>query len=510
MFRKFALLAVFGLLAPAPCRADVKPNSLCTDGMVLQQKMDVNIWGTAVNGEKVTVSFRGKTATTTADNNGHWKVSLPSGEAGGPLPMTIAGNNKLEYTNVYVGEVWICSGQSNMQWSVSACDKTDQQSASDTPPNKMLRLFYVQRVPQAKPADDVIVQKVDKEGPNWTDAEPNTAMPFSAVAYFFGRDLQAALKVPVGLIHTSWGGTRAEAWTSREVLDRHPSYKGEPQPGEKLQPNIASVLYNGMIHPLLNYRIKGAIWYQGESNVGKAYAYRELFPMMIQNWRTDWKQGDFPFLFVQLAPFLDVKKEPGESAWAELREAQALTLKLPHTGMAVITDYGHERDIHPTPKRPVGERLAFGARAQVYGEKIAYSGPMFKEMKVDGNKAVLNFDHVGGGLVAKELVPTDERKNKIKKKDGKEIEIVGYAWRVKEGSSKAELLGFAVCGTDKKFHNAKAEIAGNTVVVTCDATPNIVAVRYGWADHPICNLFNREGLPASPFRTDDLPGITKK
>jgi sialate O-acetylesterase len=362
MIRKFALVAVLGLLAPVAARADVKPHSLCTDGMVLQQKMKVNIWGTADKGERVSVTFRGKSASATADDQGRWKVSLPSGNAGGPFPMNITGNNKLDYENVYVGEVWVCSGQSNMQWSVSACDASDKKAVETTPPNKNLRLFYVQRIPQAKPVDDVQVQAVD--GQNWTDATPKTAMPFSAAAYFFGRDLQAALKVPVGLIHTSWGGTRAEAWTSRAQLDKNPIYKFEAQAGDKLNPNIASVLYNGMIHPLLNYRIKGAIWYQGESNAGKAYHYRDLFPMMIQNWRQDWGQGDFPFYFVQLAPFLAVSKEPQESAWAELREAQLLTLKLPNTGMAVITDYGHERDIHPTPKRPVGERLSLAARAQ--------------------------------------------------------------------------------------------------------------------------------------------------
>ena len=508
MIRKFGLVAMLGLLAPVAARADVKPHSLCTDGMVLQQKMKVNIWGTADKGERVSVTFRGKSASATADEQGRWKVSLDSGNAGGPFPMNITGNNKLDYENVYVGEVWVCSGQSNMQWSVSACDATDKKAVETTPPNKNLRLFYVQRIPQAKPVDDVQVQAVD--GANWTDSNPKTAMPFSATAWFFGRDLQAALKVPVGLIHTSWGGTRAEAWTSRSVLDKHPLYKSEAQPNDKMNPNTASVLYNGMIHPLLNYRIKGAIWYQGESNAGRAYHYRELFPMMIQNWRQDWGQGDFPFYFVQLAPFLAISKEPGESSWAELREAQLLTMKLPNTGMAVITDYGHERDIHPTPKRPVGERLSLAARAQTYGEKIVYAGPAFKGMKVNGSKAVLSFDHVGGGLVAKELVPTDVRKNTVKTKEGKEIELTGAGWRVKEGSSKADLTGFAVCGTDKKFHNAKAEIKGDTVVVSCDAVPNILAVRFGWAEHPLCNLFNQEGLPASPFRTDDFPGVTKK
>jgi sialate O-acetylesterase len=494
MFRKVLLLmVVVALLAPSSVRADVKPHSLCTDGMVLQQKMTVTIWGTADKGEKVTITFRGKTASATADDQGKWKVSLDSGAAGGPFPMTIAGNNKLDYQNVYVGEVWICSGQSNMQWEIYRCGKSDQAIANDSPPNQTLRLFQVPRVAQAKPVDNVDAK--------WTDSDAKTLQQFSGVAYFFGRDLQAALKIPVGVIHTSVGGTRAEAWTSREVLDGNPYYKNDVIK-DKVHPNSPAALYNGMIYPLLNYRIKGAIWYQGESNAGQAYRYRELFPMMIQNWRHDWGQGDFPFLFVQLAPWLAVSKEPTESTWAELREAQTMTLKTPHTGMAVITDLGHEMDIHPTPKQPVGERLSRIARAQVYGEKIVYSGPMFKEMKVDANKAVLSFDHAEG-LTAKELVPTDMMKND---KTGK----VGYAWRVKEGNGSAELVGFTACGADKKFHNAKAAISGNTVVVTCEAAPNIVAVRYGWADHPISNLFNKDGLPASPFRTDDYPGITKK
>jgi sialate O-acetylesterase len=492
MFRRMLCLCA-ALLVQTAARADVKPHALCTDGMVLQQKSKVKLWGTADKGEKVSVSFRDHTASAVADGHGKWIVTLDSGAAGGPFPMRIKGNNTLDYDDVYVGEVWVCSGQSNMQWAVSQCSKAEIEDVNKTPPNQQLRLFYVPRVAQPKPVDDVKAQ--------WTTAQPETIIPFSATAYFFGRDLQKALNVPVGLIHTSWGGTRAEAWTSRAMLDHHPVYKGEDRPAKPHQ-NTASALYNGMIHPLLNYRIKGAIWYQGESNAGKAYAYRELFPMMIQNWRKDWGQGDFPFYFVQLAPWLQAAKEPGESTWAELREAQTMTLKLPHTGMAVITDLGHEFDIHPTPKQPVGERLSLIARAKTYGEKVVYSGPMFKGAKFDGNRAVISFDHVGHGLVAREMEATDIRTNQ---KTGQS----GAAWRVKEGSKEgAELMGFTVCGSDTKFHNAKAEIVKDQVVVTCEAVPQPVAVRYGWADHPIVNLFNREGLPASPFRTDDFPGVT--
>jgi len=494
------LTAALLALVPAAARADVKPHALCTEGMVLQQKAKVHIWGTADKGEKVTVSFRGKEASATADDNGKWLVSLESGEAGGPLPMTIAGKNKLDYKDVYVGEVWVCSGQSNMQWSVNQGSQSDKESATSAPANPMLRMFTVPRVPQAKPVDNI--------GGTWVAAKPDTVGNFSAVAYFFGRDLQKTLKVPVGLISTNVGGTRAEAWTSQAALDAHPEFKFEHENFAKaleahkkdpdkvknpLGPNSPSALYNGMIYPILNYTIKGAIWYQGESNAGKAYQYRTLFPLMIKNWREDWKQGEFPFYWVQLAPFQAVAKEPGESNWAELREAQTMTLKLPYTGQAVITDLGDETDIHPTPKQPVGERLALIARAKDYGEKIEYSGPVYKDLKVEGNKAVLSFDHVSGGLEAKNivLVPRDKHKE----------------WRVQPGSAK-ELLGFTICGEDKKFHPARAEIVGDKVVVTCDAVAKPVAVRYGWAQHPVVNLYNKAGLPASPFRTDDFPGVT--
>lgn len=500
MRMRVVLLTMLALLAPVAARADVKPNTLCTEGMVLQQKAKVHIWGTADKGEKVTVSFRGKDTSVDADQDGKWLVTLESGEAGGPLPMTIAGKNKIEYKNVLVGEVWVCSGQSNMEWSINASNQGDKDSAMKAEENPNLRMFTVQKNTQAEPVTDV-------KG-SWVEAGPKTVGGFSAVGYFFARDLQQKLKVPVGMIHTSWGGTRAEAWTSPAVLAADQDYKGELEKFHKdyeaykkdtqnvknpMNANSPSVLYNGMIAPILNYTIAGAIWYQGESNAGKAYAYRTLFPMMIKNWRADWKQGDFPFYFVQLAPFTAVNKDPGESNWAELREAQSLTLKIPNAGQAVITDLGDENDIHPTPKQPVGERLALIARNKVYGEKVEYSGPVFKEMKIEGNKAVLTFDHADG-LETKNLVlvPRDKHKE----------------WRIQDGTAK-ELMGFTICGEDKKFHNAKAEIVNGTVVVTCDDVAKPVAVRYGWAQHPVVNLYNKAGLPASPFRTDDFPGVTQ-
>lgn len=492
MKRTFWMWTPLLLVAAATAHADVKPHALCSEGMVLQQKTKATIWGTADKGEKVVVKFREAEASAVADEEGRWSVKIASGAAGGPFDLTIEGKNAVHYKNVLVGEVWVCSGQSNMEWTVNSCSESDKTFAKSAPHNPNLRMYTMKRIPLAAPTTET--------AGTWTDAKPETVGGFSAVGYFFGRDVQKALNVPVGLIHTSWGGTRAEAWTRKEVLDAHPFFKHEhanPQKGGN--PNAPSALYNGMIAPAVNYAIKGAIWYQGESNAGGAWKYRTLFPLMIENWRKDWGVGDFPFYFVQLAPFTQVAKTPGESTWAELREAQLLTLKLPNTGMAVITDAGDEYDIHPTPKKPVGERLALIARARDYGEKIVYSGPVYKSMKLDGSKVVLSFDHVGGGLTSKELEVTLLHPNA--KKAG--------AWRVKEGTEGAPLVGFTIAGSDKKFVPAKAVIVGDNVVVSAEGVAEPVAVRYGWANHPVVNLFNKEGLPATPFRTDEFPGITQ-
>jgi sialate O-acetylesterase len=499
--------AILGLLLVAPAAwADVKPHALISDGMVLQRDSTVKIWGKADAGEKVTVSFRGATATQATPADGTWVIEIPSKEAGGPFTLDIAGNNKITLKDVYVGEVWVCSGQSNMQWSVNQSGEADRKLATESPANPQIRMFTVARGPSATPQFDVKGQ--------WLEANPKNVGNFSAVGYFFGRDLQAKLNVPIGLISSNVGGTRAEAWTSPKVLAAHPMYKdemakfeaawkqyqetlkGKPDkpPQSPMNQNSPGALYNAMIHPITNYKIKGAIWYQGESNAGKAAEYATLMPLMIENWRADFKCGEFPFYQVQLASFMAVEKEPAESNWAVVREAQWLTTrKLKNVGQAVITDYGHESDIHPTPKSPVGQRLALLARARTYGEKgLVCCGPEVRDFKFEGNKAIIQFEHVAGGLEAREWERTDIRKDKA----GNER----AAYRSKAGSPSTVLQGFAIAGEDGKFVNANAKIEGNTVVVFSEKVPKPTGVRYGWANYPLGNLFNKEGLPASPFR----------
>jgi sialate O-acetylesterase len=527
---------LFGLW-PEPVRADVKLPALFSDGMVLQNGSTTPIWGTADPGEEVSVALDMKNGTVLrpesvrADAQGHWQVVLASESApqsrrllrrfrrqetmvaeglapGGPFTLTVSGKNKIALPDVYVGEVWICSGQSNMEWPLRMT--TGAEQAIKESKNPQIRLFTVAKITSDQALHDV-------KG-TWQECNTETVKNFSGVAYYFGRELQKAVHVPVGLIHTSWGGTRAEAWTRHEVLDSHAEWKDEfphyeqakadyPKALEKYKaeqekrqeaaaqakekktaqasrppfdparnPNSPSVLYNAMIAPLIPYGIKGAIWYQGESNAGQAYLYRKLFPVMIQNWRDDWKRPDFPFLFVQLAPWQAIVKEPQESAWAELREAQLLTAThLPRTGMAVITDVGDPKDIHPHNKEPVGARLALAARAIAYGEPIEYSGPIYDSMQVADNVAILSFKHVGQGLEA----------------------------------PGGPLTGFTIAGEDHKFHNAQAEIKNGKVYVSSEEVKLPVVVRYGWANCPVVNLWNKDGLPASPFRTDDFPMVTR-
>lgn len=479
------VLSLAVLPAASAARREAKLHSLFTDGLVLQRDMACPVWGSAGAGEEVTVEIAGQKKSAKAGADGAWSLKLDPLPAGGPHELKAGG---VVLKDVLVGEVWVCSGQSNMEWSVANSMNFPEEKAAANYPK--LRHFAVTK----KPSDVPLTQVVG----SWKTCTPETVGGFTAVGYFFGRELLKNLDVPIGLIHTSWGGTAAELWTKNEVLtgnpllkglpeghaarlksweaamERHPAAvekakaEGKPAPRAPGKPMAPSCLYNGMIAPLLPYAIRGAIWYQGESNASRAKEYETLFPAMIRNWRDDWGQGEFPFGFVQLANFQARKPEPAESAWAALRDAQTKTLALPNTGMAVIIDIGDEKDIHPRNKQDVGKRLAAWAQAKVYGKSIVYSGPMYESLKIDGDKARVTFAHAGGGLVAKGEV----------------------------------LKGFAVAGEDGKFVWADAQIDGAAVVVTSPKVPKPVSVRYAWADNPECNLYNKEGFPASPFKTD--------
>ncbi len=622
-----------------------------TDGMVLQRDIAVPIWGWADAGEKVTLTFLGKRYIAKADNTGKWIVKLAEMKAGGAFEMTIQGKEKEAITirNIMIGEVWIASGQSNMEWKIDWLPyKSTEPILANFP---QIRMFTVPKELSAKPQKDLT-------GGTWQEAVGNNIKDFSAVAYFFAKELHQHYKVPIGIINTSWGGTIAETWMSAGAAKQIPDFKavveelektpdaiekakreaeeakkrfdemlnaketglvekwwqndlntsdwkemklptlwenaglpnldgvvwfrkeveipekylgkdlvlslgpvddsdetyfngekigqtmqkyaetrvykipadklrngknvltirvidtgggggiyGKPEEmfvglgteriadlagnwkykvsiGENIRPpqnfgpnSRPTLLYNSMIHPLVPYAIRGAVWYQGESNAGRAYQYRTVFPTLIQDWRNQWKQGDFPFLFVQLANFMKFEDEPKESDWAELREAQTMTLSLPNTGMAVIIDIGEANDIHPKNKHDVGKRLALAAKKIAYKEDILYASPMYESMQVNGNKVIISFKNVGSGLMVKDRY--------------------GY------------IKGFAIAGEDKKFYWAKAYLDGNKVIVENENISKPVAVRYAWANNPEdANLFSKEGLPVCPFRTDDWQGIT--
>ena len=650
MKRRLLLLFVSVLFILPDASAEVKLPRIIGNNMLLQRNAECKIWGWADKGEKVTVSFRGVVRTAKTGTDGKWMVIFPAMPEGGPYQMKISGKNTISLENILVGDVWVCSGQSNMEFNLANTNNSEEEIAGARYPE--IRLFQVPHNIQFTPAEDV-------EQGEWKVCSPETVSRFSAVGYFFGRYIHKETGVPVGLLFTAWGGTVVETWISagsirqvdeftarvdnlrnfnaKEEMARRKAalmalvekYSGSTPvmedgkaswaaadldetgwgtmelprlweqaglegldgvvwfrksfeitqaiagegielelgpiddsditwinshrvgemtqsyniprvykvPAEYLKPgkNIIAVkvedtggggglygkpeqmkitsgdfsaslagtwkyristeelvldlenfvepnsnptlLYNGMIHPFINFSVRGAIWYQGESNAGRAYQYRTLFPLLINDWRQQWNNPDLAFFFVQLANFMAPGELPGESEWAELREAQSMTLSLPATGMAVIIDIGEADDIHPRNKQDVGRRLALSALNVSYGKDIVHSGPVYKDMTIIDSEVILSFDHTGSGLKA--------------------LDRYGY------------LKGFAVAGADRKFHWAKAFIKDNKVIVYAEEVKQPVAVRYAWADNPDdANLYNEERLPASPFRTDDWPGIT--
>ena len=644
MIRTFWLILLLAQAGALP--AQLRLAGIFGDYMVLQRDQPVPVWGWASPGESVAVYFGQQVQAAVADTAGAWRVDLapmPAQPQGQRLRVH-AGGDSIVCQDVLVGEVWLASGQSNMEWSLQRARDGEAEAAAAQHP--LIRLYTVPRTVARRPQADVAGA--------WAVCTPATAAGFSAVAYFFGRDLQAALDLPIGLIHSAWGGTPSEAWTSLDMLAGHPDFEakiasiraseedfqagwqqqqaqmgtirarvaeieaaashpetalayddaawpqmqvpihfhnteiagfqgiawmrktftlsraqsqqdltlvlgkieqadrtfvnGEPVgetvlthgprqytvPARLLRPgpNVIAVrvrhlrnagggiyegpllaiqgrdtladlggnwrysiarfddipishqvyshlpgaLYNGMIAPLIPYAIRGAIWYQGESNASRAYQYRDIFPKLILDWRVRWEQGHFPFLFVQLANFMPAKPEPSDDSWPELREAQAMTLSLPHTGMAVAIDIGETDDIHPRNKQDVGYRLSVAAQAIAYGRDLVYAGPRLRRAEVQGDHLLLTFDHCGSGLVAQGGGP---------------------------------LQGFAIAGAEGPYRWAQAEIISPTQVkVWHPDLPAPRTVRYAWANNPACNLYNQEGLPASPFRTDDRRGVT--
>ncbi|MBN1804127.1 MAG: hypothetical protein JW837_02640 [Sedimentisphaerales bacterium] len=639
-----SLLYLYVLLFCQVAFGQVRLPRLISDGMVLQRGENVKIWGWAAEGEKVTINFNGKTYRTTTNSDGEWAVILPELKAGGPYSMDIDAGNHITIKNILIGEVWVCSGQSNMDLPMARVEKLYKDVIANSE-NPAIRRFFVSK------RYDFNESQEDLQSGSWESANPESVLRFTATGYFFAKALYEKYRIPVGLIHASVGGSPAQSWLSEDALQAFPehleiaekfkdedylnqiadkdkavgdawyslqhqkdkgladgqkpwfdpacdasdwktmnvpgywadeelgyvngvvwfrkeinvpasmtgkparlllgrvvdsdrtyvngkfvgsvSYQYPPRkydvpedllkagkniivvrvinntgrggfiPDKLYQLSVAGQtidlkgqwqyklgavmdplppktfiewqplgLYNGMIAPLLNYTIKGVIWYQGESNTARPLEYRRLFPAVIADWREKWNQGDFPFLYVQLANFMKAKDRPTESNWAELREAQLKTLVVPDTAMAVAVDIGEWNDVHPLNKEDVGKRLALAAQKVAYGDqKVVYSGPIYKSMKIEGNKIVLTFTHIGSGLA------------------------------IRGGN---ELKYFAIAGADKKFVWAKAKIRGNKIVVWNDEITNPVAVRYAWADNPDgANLYNKEGLPASPFRTDE-------
>jgi sialate O-acetylesterase len=461
------LLVLSAVLFSVTASAAVKLPSIIGDNMVLQRDRAVPVWGWDDAGTKVTVILGEAKATATADANGRWAVELPAMKAGGPHTMTIEGTDTVTLKNILVGEVWVCSGQSNMEWTVQSSDNPQQEIAAANHP--MIRHIKIPHVPMDTPQDNV-------PSDGWRVCSPETVAGFTAVGYYFGRHLNKELDVPIGLIGSNWGGTRIEPWTPpvgfqsvpalKDIADNLANFPTKNAEG-KVNHQTPLALYNGMIHPLLPFAIRGAIWYQGESNNGEGMLYYEKKKALINGWRSVWNDPNMPFYFVQLAPY----RYGGEpTRLAGIWEAQLKSLDIPHTGMAVTVDIGNVTDIHPRNKQDVGKRLALWALAKTYGQTgLVYSGPLYKSLKIDGNKAVVSFDHVGGGLVSRDGQP---------------------------------LTHFQIAGDNGEFVAAQAEIVGDTVVVSAESIAQPAAVRFAWHQEAEPNLSNKDGLPASPFRTD--------
>ncbi|MDW7690356.1 sialate O-acetylesterase [Flammeovirgaceae bacterium SG7u.111] len=487
MLRTILFFVIFICLSTFSLFAKVTLPAVFQENMVLQRDMPVRVWGWANPRERVAVTLRGRSYVTYTNRAGEWEVMMDPLPAGGPFQLNVLGKNLITIDNVMIGDVWLCSGQSNMRWRVKDSKNAEQEIQNARYP--AIRLLNIPTARSFRPAPDMPPAV-------WEETLPETIGDFSAVGYYFGRFLYEKMQVPIGLVNVSWGGTNVQAWMPSESLIDNPKYKTpieltkglpgtveevEKSQGKPLDKNkYPSLIYNAMVAPFSKMTIKGVIWYQGEANANRneSYEYQTLFPTLISSWREKWGQ-EFPFLFVQLANFKKAAEYPEENSWAELREAQLKTLELPKTGMAVTIDIGDATNIHPKNKQEVGRRLGLAALSQAYGEKdVVSSGPLYDSAWVEGNKMKIRFTETGSGLAS-----TDK---------------YGY------------LKSFSIAGENREFSWAKAEItSANELVVFNDSISKPMAVRYAWAINPAeANLINKEGLPASPFRTDDWPGIT--
>jgi sialate O-acetylesterase len=494
---RLALLAGMLLSGALQCRGDITLPALISDNMILQHDEKISIWGKADPGESITVIMGPDNGQTLAGKDGNWAVTLDPLPSGGPYDMTVAGKNNLTVHNVAIGEVWVCAGESNMEFkTVAARNSQEEMADADLP---MTRVFTVSHTAAGQPASDC-------QG-SWVVCDPDSVKDFSAIAFFFARELNRGMRTPFGIIQATWGPSPAQAWTPRKTLESEPAlsgildhyskavaaypqaltdyqtrldqwhtaggYASGPKPVPPVNPQGTrepAALFNGMIAPLLRYPIRGVLWYQGESNTGDPDLYAKLFPAMIQSWRAAWDEGAFPFFFAQLSGFLEHRAQPEESQWAKLREAQTAALALPKIGMVVTADIGEERNMHPPDKQDVAHRFALLAQSQVYEKDVTASGPVFESMDPgDSGQAVISFSHADGGLTT---------------------------------PANAPVKGFEAAGPDGRFASADASIKGSKVIVTSKEVPNPTAIRYDWANFPDGNLMNQAGLPAAPFRTD--------
>jgi sialate O-acetylesterase len=474
-------IVILGLrLVVSTAWADVRLPALVGNCMVLQRDAKIRLWGWADPGETIRIDFQSETNRARADREGKWSASVGPYVAGGPYDMVVAGKNVLVLHDILIGDVWLASGQSNMGYPLKGGsdrinNAEEEIRKADYP---RIRLFVVRNEAATRPRADV-------SSDGWHAVTPQSVSGFSAVAYFFGRELHNRYHVPIGLIQSTWGGTVAETWMSADALQRFPEFRDSIGALDSAMPpsqNSPTILFNAMISPLAPFRIRGTIWYQGESNAGntgspdnRPVQYRILFPTLIEDWRRLWGY-DFPFLFVQLPGYGANQPEPADYPWAQLREAQAGALILPNTAMATTIDLGDEENLHPRNKQDFAQRLALAAEALVYGERVVASGPMYQAMQIEAGRIRIHYSGCGSGLLIKDKY--------------------GY------------VRGFAIAGADGLFRWAQARQDGEDVLVFSEAVPQPVAVRYDWSNTPDGNVFNKEGLPAAPFRTDGPPPQT--